>query len=344
MKGALIGFGTIAMGHLTAYEKVPDMTIAAIVDPTPERRTLAKSMYPTIGIYDSVDEAINEEGIDFIDICSPPYTHHDYILAGLASKKHVLCEKPLLLGVQDFQGLSALIAQSNCALYPSQNYKFAPILQKVKRAVESSCFGAIVSGHFRTIRSGHAIGVPEWQPHWRRDSAISGGGILFDHGPHSIYMACHLLNQLPYAVSCLMGNLLKNGFADTEDTVFMTLYFDDNVRFIIDLSWAGTFRHSYYAVYGSMENIIVENDQLCHTTQQAGCQRQLITSEFDDPSHKAWFIDMLSDFKGMIADQQRQELLLKEALLINLVIEQAYESAKSGGKIVELPYPVDKFL
>jgi predicted dehydrogenase len=344
MQGALVGFGTIAMGHLNAFQQMRDLTIVAIVDPSPERRKQAAAKHPAIRTYESIEAVIANEAIDFIDICSPPHTHLDYIRSGLTNNCHVLCEKPLLLSVLDYRGILSLVTEVKRVLYPCHNYKFAPILQLIKNRVQSDKFGQIISGHFRTLRFGHAVGVPEWNPHWRRDSAISGGGILRDHGTHSIYIASHICGQRPTFVSCLMGNLRNDGYYNTEDTALMTLQFGEGLRFIIDLSWASSFRNSYYAVYGTAENMIVENDEFRHKNRDGGLILQSLVSGFDDPLHRAWFIDMFTDFKDAIATPGRQLPLLEEALMTSLVIERAYESAKQGGVLVEVPYPSSEFL
>lgn len=344
MLGALIGFGTIAMGHLAAYQQLSDVTIAAIVDPSPDRRIQATISYPTIRTYESVEALMVDMNVDFIDICSPPHTHREYIYKGLINNCHVLCEKPFLLSVNDYKGLLSLTKNANRVLYPCHNYKFAPVLRLLKDKVQSGNFGEIIGGHFRTLRSGHAVGVPEWNPHWRRDSTVSGGGILRDHGTHSIYMASHICGLLPNSVSCLIGNLRNNGYEDTEDTALLTLHFEDDLRFIIDLSWAASFRSSYYAIYGTNENIVVENDKIMYTARDGILVQQSLPSEFDDPSHRSWFVDLHKDFQNLITSPERQVPLLQEALVTSLVIEQAYLSAQQGGDLLDVPYPSEGFL
>ena len=284
----------------------------------------------------------NEE-LDFIDICSPPHTHYHCISTGLSNNLHVLCEKPFLLSVENYKGILALVQSSNRAVYPSHNYKFAPIIRLLKHKVQSDEFGQIVSGHFRTLRAGHALGVPEWRPHWRRDPTISGGGILRDHGTHSIYLACDIFNQMPTAVSCILGNMHPNGYADTEDTVLLTLRFGE-IQLRIDLSWAASFRSTYYAVTGSRQNIIIENECLYHYVGNDQLVKESLASEFDDPSHKSWFRDLVLDFSTFIANPDRQVQLLLEALCTSMVIDSAYRSAKQGGQFVEVLLPSPEFL
>ncbi len=342
MKGALVGFGTIARAHLATYLERTDLVITAIVDPCQELGKQVKSVANNINTYKTLEETFSAEKLDFIDICSPPDTHYGYIRSGLSNKCHVLCEKPFLLSSEQYRDLLPLIRSVDKVTYPCHNYKFAPTLQHIKRVVQSEQFGELLSGQFRTLRSGHAVGVSEWNPHWRRNRNISGGGILRDHGPHSVYIACEMYKKTPVAVSCIMGNLVNDQYSDTEDTALLTIYFDNNVQFTITLSWAAGYRNSYYAVIGSGESVILENNEILHTMNGNKVVRQSISSEFDDPSHKGWFQEMFSDFVDVVATPNRQLPLLQEALITTLIIEKAYLSAKYGGKLVDLP-PVSDF-
>ena len=81
-----------------------------------------------------------------------------------------------------------------------------------------------------------------------------------------------------------------------------------------------------------------------HTKISGEVNNQLLNSEFDDPTHKRWFVDLLVDFHNLTINKERQNKLLQEALLTTIVIECAYESAKLGGKMLELPYPSKEFL
>ena len=41
------------------------------------------------------DDLLNDQEIDVIDICTPPYAHEDMIIGALNAGKHVICEKPM---------------------------------------------------------------------------------------------------------------------------------------------------------------------------------------------------------------------------------------------------------
>jgi predicted dehydrogenase len=335
-KGAVIGFGTIAQGHLAAYRDMTELSITAIVDSSPARLELAKLAAPDVEVFDTMAGLFSRHKLDFIDICVPPNIHKEFICSGLLNDCHVMCEKPFLLSSADYKDVLSLSKSVNKTVYPCHNYKFSPVLSLAKKLVSCEQFGQVVTGHFRTLRSGHAVGVPEWKPDWRRSADISGGGILRDHGTHSVYMACRMCGQIPRAVSCIIGNLQADKYS-TEDTALLTMYFDDNIQFSINLSWATGFRNTFYSIVGTKESIVIEDDDFIRTTKDGNIVRQILSSEFNDPSHSSWYRNLLVDFTDLMAHPDRQLLLLEEALVTTLVIERSYISAREKGIVVELP-------
>jgi len=96
-RGAIIGLGKIALtAHLPAYEKISDkIKIVAGVDIHRETLQQVSNQYPEIRLYDNLDTMLENENIDFVDICSTPKTHYE-ILSKVANKGiNIICEKPL---------------------------------------------------------------------------------------------------------------------------------------------------------------------------------------------------------------------------------------------------------
>jgi predicted dehydrogenase len=336
MRGAIIGFGTIATGHTAAYCLNKEVSIVAVVDPLPERRWVASQTIPGVNTYEDIDHLFQEETLEFLDICSPPHTHFSYVYAALENNCHVMCEKPFLLSPKEYRVVSSLANSRNRIAYPAHNYKFSPAAQIMHKLTWSGEIGDLVQAHFRTLRSGHAHGVPEWNPDWRRDRSIGGGGILFDHGPHSIYLPSYICGRFPLRVSCISGNLKADEYQDTEDTVFLTLDFG-NMLWRIDLSWASGFRNTYYSVTGTAGSILITDDEVCIIRNHGYFSRETIHSDFNDPTHKSWFQSVLSDFLEKTGHCKYSTELLKEALVTSLVIESAYSSANQMGISIALP-------
>ena len=236
IKGAIIGFGNIAEGHMYGYENNNNLEIVAVVEPCEERQEYIKEFYKSLKIYSNFEELINNENIHFIDVCTPPYCRFKYMKKGLESNLHVIGEKPFLLKKDQYKQLVELALKNNCILYPSHNYKYAPIIKEMESIILNENFGEIIGGFFKTLRIEHAKGNQHWNKNWRRINEFSGGGIIEDHGPHSIYIACLLTKSFPTSISCISGSLNKD-FKDNEDTALITLYFQNDFNITLELTW-----------------------------------------------------------------------------------------------------------
>lgn len=333
MRGALIGYGVIGCGHHDAYDLVPGLDLVAVVDGNAERRAAAERRDPRLSVHASMAELFATERLDFVDICTPPRSHLELMLSALDHGCHVMCEKPFLLQPSSFDALLRRIR--NCFVYPSHNYKFSPAMRQMVSHARSEAFGALLRGYIRTLRSGHARGVPEWKPDWRRMPEHSGGGILQDHGTHSIYLACHLCGEAPQWVSCVLGNLRDDAFTETEDTAHVVLGFPGGAEVQVNLTWAAGFRQTSYAFVGAGQSVLLDNDNLM-LAGGGEVTRRVIPSEFDDPSHRSWFADMFRDFLASLSDPTRQAELLAEAWTTCATIDAAFSSAAQGGRQVEV--------
>ncbi|KPI03004.1 oxidoreductase domain protein [Actinobacteria bacterium OK074] len=334
MNGAIIGYGTIATGHAIGYRNTAGIDVIAAVDPTPARAEAARRA--GLRAYTTYAEMTDREAVDFVDICTPPNSHAGYIELGLRDGLHVLCEKPVLMPHEGrYDRVLDQIAASDKVFYPCHNYKFAPILTTMQQVVRSPGFGDVLSARFRTLRQGHAVGVPEWNPHWRRDPLIAGGGILRDHGPHSVYLATHLTGRTPLTLSCLTGAMRHDGHTGTEDTAKLMIRCDDDVQVELDVTWSAAYRNSYYSIIGSGGWITVENDDVQYSLG-GQLHRTTLPSNFDDPRHSDWFAAMFADFLTTTRHPEQAAPLLAESLTTSLVIDGAYASAADDGRWVEL--------
>ena len=330
--GVLVGFGVIAEGHAAGYRRQAAMEIVAVVDPSPERRCAAESALPGVRTYSSLDAALDRERPGFVDICTPPMLHWPLMVACLDRGIDVLCEKPLVMDGQEAAALCSALSASKGRLYPCHNYKFAPAVRAM--AEHLTACGPVLGGEFTTVRCGHALGVPEWNAHWRRQRSIGGGGILRDHGPHSIYLAEHLVGRPVTRVSCRLRYPAAGPWRTTEEEAAIALFFDDvviNVR----LTWNGSERSTRYFVSTDGGAVALVGDEV-EIVSDGRRTVQTFPSAFDDPRHGSWFALMLEDAAARLQDPEGTRPLTGEAMRTIAAIEGAYRSANEGGRRISL--------
>src|SRR3954469_24689617 len=192
LKGAIIGFGEVARnGHWPAYERAVDAEIIAVVERRRERRNMAASLRPGLQTFETVADLTRSMALDFVDICTPPALHPQPVLEAIAQGWHVLCEKPFLLDSTVLASVKRRADAVGVAVVPVHNWKYAPIVQAATAALRAGVIGDLRRVEVETSRMRAAPTAETDGTNWRRNPMISGGGILMDHGWHSVYLVLH---------------------------------------------------------------------------------------------------------------------------------------------------------
>lgn len=353
LKGAIIGYGFIASeGHLKAYEsrarEIGDVEIVAVADICAARRDLAAQRLKKARIYTDFDILIEEEaGLDFVDICTPAYAHAEIALLALNKKLHVLCEKPLTTSIDDATELLKAAQRNERVLFPCHNYKYAPVVKRIRQILENGGIGRVHSLTLQTFRNTHAKGVSEWHKDWRRDKRYSGGGIAMDHGSHTLYLTFDWLGTYPTAVTAKMGNLSEGKF-DTEDNCSALLTFPNGLAQVY-LTWTAGVRKVLYTIQGDRGAITVDDDEIQVAIQKPtdgedvaqgaiswDVQRETVSSHWMDASHTTWFNALFDQFLKAIDQKEFLNKEILEAFRCIDVITTAYLSHQEGSREMAL--------
>ena len=353
LRGAVIGYGFIAsQGHIPAYLEAKDrFEIVAVADLSPARRELARKALPHARIYeDDVSLLAGEASsgnaqIDFVDVTTPPSEHARIARAALRAGLHVLCEKPIATRTEEVHAMIADAREARRVLFPSHNYKHAPVVRAVRKALDEGVIGAVKLVTLQTFRTTHARGVAEWRPDWRRERQYSGGGIAMDHGSHTLYLAFDWLNAYPTAITAKTWS--QPGF-DTEDNFSCAMTFPNAIA-TAELSWTAGVRRVLYTIHGERGAIRVEDDDV-EVSMMVGdpnvihpsalkweTKRERISSDWRDASHVTWFSSLFRQFAHAIETDDFAGKEMDDALRCIEVITNAYASAADGSRERVLP-------
>src|SRR5574340_1366687 len=102
----LAGLGFMGGTHAQCHAALPNSELVAVVDPEPERRAKFAATYGAKP-YANLEEMLASAEVDMVDICMPTYLHRQAVEKVAAAKKHVLCEKPMSLTVEDCDAMIA---------------------------------------------------------------------------------------------------------------------------------------------------------------------------------------------------------------------------------------------
>ena len=335
LKGAIVGFGKIAQGsHVKAFfnDALKDKAqLLAVVEPLEENRKQGQKDFPSLKFYSSTEELFANEKIDFIDITAPPKFHSSLIKEGIKNKVHILCEKPFTLTFEEAKETYKLLSESNLVFMPCHQYRYSPTWQNFKTFLNANDPKSKSLLQFNVFRMQADQGGTAFQPGWRTDKTLSGGGILADTGVHYLYLVNWLCGK-PLNVTAKTFNLNHPEYS-VEDTAVVNLEFE-KVFVEITLTWGGDRRVNTARAVSNNGSLSYDGSK--QLRKYSNKDEEIITvPEASDKSHYfSLYISLINEFVRRIQNKESSEDFRKEALTSIQLLEKCYESAKTNKTII----------
>ena len=329
LRGAIIGYGNVAAnGHLPGWREHSDFDIVAAADATASRRDAFRADVPDGTAYDDPTDMLASEGLDFVDICTPPASHAPLVEAAFAAGLHVLCEKPTVTALDDLVSLASRARREGRVLHTVHNWLKAPLCLKITDLVESGRIGTVRRVAWETLRTKPSIAVSEDEgANWRLDPAIAGGGILVDHGWHALYCVARWAGAAPTSIR---ASLETRKFTDwpLDDTARIDLDFGD-VSSSIFLTWTADLRENTVTVEGDDGTLTMRHDRLFFEGGSGQESWHYPPALSEGSHHPDRFAGVAEDFLEAIRSDARAGNL-DEALFCARAIALAQRSSEAG--------------
>ena len=196
-----IRWGLIGASDVAATRMIPAMrrlghTVTAVGDPAPDWAATYAERHeiPASG---TVEELVARDDVDAVYISSRNEFHHDHTLLAAAAGKHVLCEKPLALSVEDGLAMLAACDAAGVILGANHHLPGCDTHRTIRELVQDGAVGRLLS-----IRVFHAVMLPPRLQGWRLASK-AGGGVALDVTCHDAAVINPLVGELPLDVVAL---------------------------------------------------------------------------------------------------------------------------------------------
>ena len=336
LRGAIVGLGNVGREvHIPAWRRRSDVEIVAANDADLARRSLVAASLPAARWYDSADELLARERLDFIDICTPPSSHGPLVCRALERGLHVFCEKPLVIARDELDRVATLAETRRRVVHTVHNWHHAPIIKRASELVREGALGRLTRVAWRTLRTRPAAAAGNGNgSNWRLDPKLAGGGILTDHGWHAFYLVTGWIGDTPTSVS---ARLEQRGPATlaVENTATVSVVFPDATTEIF-LTWAADRRENVAHLVGSAGRIELCDDTLV-LERNGHAERWTCPPSLSNGSvHPDWFDPEVAQFLDAVTRTPAQSNL-GEAWLCGVLESAARESSRRGGQPVAVP-------
>lgn len=249
----IIGCGKISqIRHIPEYADNKDVRIVGFFDLNKERAGELAAKY-CAKEYDTVEELLADKAIDAVSVCVANNAHCEVTVKALKAGKHVLCEKPMAVTIEECELMVKTAEECGKKLMIAQNQRLAKAHVKAKALIDAGEIGKVLT--FRTA-FGHS-GPENWsidpgRNTWFFDKKKAAMGVMADLGIHKTDLIQHLIGQEVSAVSAKLVTLDKIGADGQKISV------DDNAICIYEMNGGalGTMTASW-TYYGAEDNSTV---------------------------------------------------------------------------------------
>ena len=245
---ALVGAGAIGQAYAQAFAESASAELAAVVD---VRHDAAAALAECAGCeaFDSIEQMLRSLHPDAAIVCTPPDSHPEVSMQLLRAGIHVLCEKPLAIGVRDAQRMIDAAHEADRILTMASKFRCVEDVIQAKSHVEAGTIGDVVL--FENAFTAHV----DMSSRWNSNEEVSGGGVLIDNGTHSVDIIRYFLGPLA-ELQVIEGKRTQR--LAVEETVRMSVHTVDGTLGHVDLSWSiDKGLPTYINIYGSQGTLLV---------------------------------------------------------------------------------------
>ena len=175
VKLGLIGVGDIGSMHAQGATQLDDVELCVAVG---RNREAAQGLATETGatLYESVDAMLADESVDAVDICVPNHLHREFAERAFAAGKHVMCEKPIALTLDDADAMIASAEAADKILFVAHILRFWPECVRTKEWLDAdpNRRPALITARRLVSLLAATTGCDRW----RHDPVRSGGAVI----------------------------------------------------------------------------------------------------------------------------------------------------------------------
>jgi predicted dehydrogenase len=238
----LLGYGAIARDHAASIIATPGLRLAAVCDLSAERREGAAREW-SVRTHERQDDLFDDPGVALVVVGTPPSAHAPAVLASLRAGKHVVCEKPFALRVEEADRMLDEAESRGLALTVYQSRRWDPDFVVMRDVVRSGGIGQAF--YMESFIGGFEHPCDFWHSH----EPISGG-MIYDWGSHYFDWMLQLFDARVVSVAAQAHKLVWHDVTNA-DQVSVSLTFEGGAQAMFLQSDIASVRKPKWYVLGT---------------------------------------------------------------------------------------------
>ena len=338
----VIGYGGMGGWHTRNALKSDVVELAGTYDIKEDRQQAARDN--GIYAYDSYEAVLNDPTVDFVTIAVPNDVHEELVVKALKAGKHVICEKPVTIGVESLKRMIAVSEETGKLFTVHQNRRWDVDFLAMKGLVASGEIGEVINIESRIHGS---RGIPsDWRCH-----KPYGGGMVLDWGVHLIDQIMQLIPEKIVKIYCELNNITTD---EVDDGFNLHITFESGKRATVEV---GTYNFiampRFYMQCKSGTALIEDWQKKCKVARlKAWCEKDVLPVQTaagitktmaprDEITIDSYEIerpvsdvhDFYRNFTRAIDGAEEQLIKNSEVRRVLRVMEECFNSGESGKAI-----------
>jgi phthalate 4,5-cis-dihydrodiol dehydrogenase len=224
LRFGIAGLGVASTQVLPAFEDISNkIRLTAVADIRKEALSEFAQKYPHVKTFESIEAMLTSSDIDAVWIATPNHLHADHTILAAKNGKHVICEKPMAITIDQCNKMAEAVSENNIKYVQGHSKIYTPPIRKMREIIKSDQLGQVIS-------------IDTWNYNdWLvRPLTVTevntklGSGVVFRQGPHHADIVRFLGGGLVKSVSAITSRSAP-GFSETEGNYTAFLEFENGI-------------------------------------------------------------------------------------------------------------------
>jgi 1,5-anhydro-D-fructose reductase (1,5-anhydro-D-mannitol-forming) len=177
VRWGIVGLGWVATDFVVpAMRRSPGSQLVACLGSSLDKGHVFAERFGVERVHGDLEALMHDPGVDAVYIALPNALHHAAVLAAARGKKHVLCEKPFAVRVEQAREMTAACRDAGVILRIAHQIRLDAAIGRAREIVRSGRLGRLVA---ISLERASGLGA---RTAWRQD--VSQSGVIFDVGVH----------------------------------------------------------------------------------------------------------------------------------------------------------------
>ena len=215
-----------------AAKAVPDeVEVVAVASPTKGHAADFAKRHGVARASTDYRELLRDRDVELVWITAPNRLHAQMTIDAAQAGKHVVCEKPLCITLEEADAMIAACHKAGVLLLYAEELFFTPKYVKAKQMADEGAFGRV-----HLVKQGEKHSGPHSPWFW--DVEQSGGGAVMDLGCHGIAFCWWFLGKPKIrSVYSQMSTQVHRDRTQGEDEAVTIIEFETGAIGMVESSW-----------------------------------------------------------------------------------------------------------